>query len=85
MAATASINSPLASQVHFQKRMSQILAGLDGVLVLIDDILVFRKDLEEHDARLEAVLQQDSKRHTQPEFSKPHITFLAPTWDTPRS
>ena len=30
---------------HFQKRMSQILAGLDGVLVLIDDILVFGKDM----------------------------------------
>ena len=36
----------------------QILAGLDGVLVLIDDILVFGMDQEEHDARLEAVLQR---------------------------
>ena len=66
---------------HFQKRMSQILAGLDGVLVLIDDILVFGKDQEEHDARLEAVLQRlktanDTLNREKCEFSKPHITFL---------
>ena len=34
---------------HFQKRMLKILAGLDGVLCLIDDILVFGKNEEEHD------------------------------------
>ena len=61
--------------------MSQILAGLDGVLVLIDDILVFGKDQEEHDARLEAVLQRLKTANVtlnreKCEFSKPHITFL---------
>ena len=66
---------------HFQKRMSQILAGLDGVLVLIDDILVFGKDQEEHDARLEAVLQRLKTANVilnrgKCEFLKPHITFL---------
>lgn len=37
---------------HFQKRMSQILNGLEGVLCLIDHIIVFGKDKEEHDLRL---------------------------------
>ena len=29
---------------HFQKRMSQVLSGIDGALCLIDDVLVFIKD-----------------------------------------
>jgi len=41
---------------HFQRRMSCILDGLDGVLCLIDDVVIFGKDQEEHDARLEAAL-----------------------------
>ena len=43
---------------HFQKRMSTILSGLDGVLCLMDDILVFAKDEVEHDRRLKEVLQR---------------------------
>lgn len=39
---------------HFQRRMSHILEGLDGVLCLIDDAMIFGKDQEEHDACLEA-------------------------------
>eukprot|EP00731_Ephydatia_muelleri_P032566 Em0024g110a len=42
----------------FQKRMSQILSGLDGVVCLIDDILVMGKNAKEHDERLLAVLQR---------------------------
>ncbi len=41
---------------HFQKRMSNILSGLEGVLCLIDDVLVFGKDKNEHDERLAAAL-----------------------------
>ena len=40
----------------FQKNMSQILQGLDGVECNIDDVLVHGKDQTEHDQRLEAVL-----------------------------
>lgn len=43
---------------HFQKRMSQILSGLDGVVILMDDVLVFGRNQDEHNARLEAVLQR---------------------------
>ncbi len=33
---------------HFQKRISRILEGLDGVLCLMDDVLVFGSNKEEH-------------------------------------
>ena len=43
---------------HFQKRMSQLLTGLHGVLCLMDDVLVFRKDEKEHSDRLDAALKR---------------------------
>ncbi|UYV70795.1 hypothetical protein LAZ67_8000653 [Cordylochernes scorpioides] len=45
----------------FQKRMSQILEGLEGTLCHMDDILVYGSCQEEHDKRLEAVLTRLSK------------------------
>ena len=36
----------------FQRRMSQILSGLEGVLCLIDDVLVFGRSAEEHAANV---------------------------------
>ena len=42
----------------FQKRMSTILDGLPGIICLVDDILVFGACQEEHDQRLQAVLQR---------------------------
>ena len=43
----------------FQRRMNNILSGLEGVVVvcLMDDILIFGKDEAEHDARLQQVLK----------------------------
>ena len=43
---------------HFQKRMTAILTGLDGVLCLMDDILIFGKDEAEHNQRLTKALQR---------------------------
>ena len=43
---------------HFQRRMSQILADLDGAICLIDDILIYRKTQEEHNTRLTKVLEK---------------------------
>ena len=43
---------------HFQRRMSVILRDLDGVVCLIDDILVHGKTQQEHDERLRAVLKR---------------------------
>ena len=64
---------------HFQKRMSKILSGLDGVLCQMDDILIH--GLEEHDHRLVAALNriQSSGVTLNPdkcEFNKEKITFL---------
>lgn len=38
----------------FQNTLSNVLDGLDGVKNISDDIIVYGKDQEEHDRRLEA-------------------------------
>lgn len=43
---------------HFQHRMTKILEGLSGVVNQTDDTLIFGKNQEEHDLRLEAVLKR---------------------------
>ncbi|UYV62759.1 K02A2.6-like [Cordylochernes scorpioides] len=45
----------------FQKRMGQILEGLEGTLCHMDDIMVYGSCQEEHDKRLETVLTRVSK------------------------
>ena len=42
----------------FQKRMNSILHGLEGVLCLIDDVLVFGRDKDEHDQGLLVALER---------------------------
>ena len=42
---------------HFQCCRSNILAGHEGVLCYIDDIFVFGRNQQEHDARLQKVLE----------------------------
>ena len=66
---------------HFQKRMSQILTGLEGVLCQTDDVLVFGKNQEQHDARLATALERirTSGATLNPEkceFRKTKLTFL---------
>ena len=65
---------------HFQKRMSTILDGLAGVLCLMDDILIFRKDQKEHDTRLTAALEKIQAagvtlNKDKCEFNKTSLTF----------
>ena len=43
---------------HFQRRMSEILSDLEGVVCMMDDVLVHGQTSEEHDKRLEKVLQR---------------------------
>ena len=43
---------------HFQKRISQLIDGIDGVLCHADDVLITGKDRAEHDDRLHRVLQK---------------------------
>ncbi|XP_055603889.1 uncharacterized protein K02A2.6-like [Uranotaenia lowii] len=41
----------------FQRIMTEMLMGIEGVIIYIDDIVVFGRTREEHDARLEEVLR----------------------------
>ena len=43
---------------HFQRRMSEALTGLEGTVCMMDDILIHGVTREEHDQRLQAVLQR---------------------------
>ena len=43
---------------HFQRRMSNIVEDLEGVVCMVDDILVFAKTQEDHDRCLRAVLNR---------------------------
>ena len=47
-----------SAQEVFQKRMSKILEGIDGVVCQVDDVLIYGKTDEEHDARLEQALKR---------------------------
>ena len=67
--------------MHFQKRMSAILSGLEGVVVQMDDILVFGKEQTEHDGRLFNVLVRISEaggmlNRVKCEVSKSSVKFL---------
>ena len=43
---------------HFQRRMSMIIDGLQGVVCHMDDVLIWGRDLQEHDIRLHTVLNK---------------------------
>jgi hypothetical protein len=46
-----------ASKV-FQKAVSEIIEDIEGAISIIDDILIWRKDMKEHDERLKRVLDR---------------------------
>ena len=46
---------------HFQKRLTQMLSGLEGTVCHADDILVFGSSREQHDHRLSKVLDRLQK------------------------
>ena len=65
----------------FQQWMNWILEGIDGVVCLVDDILIFGATRQEYDARLLAVLQRlEAPEATlylaKCEFHKSSIKFL---------
>ncbi|XP_041671079.1 neoverrucotoxin subunit beta-like [Cheilinus undulatus] len=66
---------------HFQCMMAEVTEGLDGVVCHIDDLLVWGRDQEEHDARLHAVLKSLEKagitlNMSKCELSKSEVVFL---------
>ena len=50
----------MSAPEFYLKKMSHILSDLTGVVCMMDNLLVFGKTQEEHDLRLEAVLQKIS-------------------------
>jgi transposase InsO family protein len=66
---------------HFQRRMNAILDGLPGVLCLMDDIIVYGSDNNDHNTRLHATLQRlqtagVTLNKAKCQFGKDTITFL---------
>ena len=66
---------------YFQKKMSAILSGEEGVICLMDDILIYGKNNEEHQQRLEKVLDKLREANVtlnieKCQFSQPSIKFL---------
>ena len=66
---------------YFQHQMTQILKDLDGIVCLMDDVLIFRKTQEEHDHRLLNVLQTMQSagmtlNKTKCQFSQKQVLFL---------
>ena len=61
--------------------MQEIMEGLPGVLVLIDDVVVFGKDQDEHNSRLTSALKRLEEKNVtlnakKCEFHKASIGFL---------
>ena len=62
---------------HFQRRMNEILAGQEGVLCHMDDILIFGQDQKEHAAALGKIQEASATLNPDKcEFSKQCLTFL---------
>ena len=66
---------------HFQHRMSEILQGLNGVVCLVDDILVYGTTQEEHDTHLMEALQKIKEAgltlsKDKCEFNQTHIKYV---------
>ena len=72
---------------HFQKHMSAVLCGLEGVVCQMDDVLIFGRDQQEHDARLFNALTKIRNAGVtlnpeKCEVSKNSIKFLGHVIDT---
>ena len=67
----------------FQRKMTELLSDLDGVEVtsIIDDILIYGKTMQEHDARLNRVMERIKLsglklNHEKCEFRKSEIQYF---------
>ena len=61
--------------------MGELLEGLEGVVCLMDEVLIFGRDQQEHDARLIEVLERIQSAGVtfnaeKCELSKPSLKFL---------
>lgn len=65
----------------FQKVMESIVAGLEGVIVYLDDVMVSGRTQEEHDIRLQALLARFKEYNillnkNKCQFNVPSLEFL---------
>ena len=65
---------------HFQRRVSEILSGTKGTVSMMDDVLIFGTDQEEHDKNLAEALMRIERagltlNKEKCEFSKDHISL----------
>ena len=72
---------------HFQRRMSEILDGVSGVVCMVDDILVHGRTQEEHDEHLNKVLHRLQEagltlNMEKCQFSQSRVTFLGQVIDS---
>ena len=68
----------------FQRKLTESIAGLEGVVCVADDILIYGKDDAEHDSRLQALLErcaeQQIKLHPKKSaFKQSELDFLGHT------
>ena len=69
---------------HFQMQLHRVLENQPGVVCLMDDIVVYGKDLKEHDTRLNQVFERLSKakitlNKEKCQLRKPEISFFGQT------
>ncbi|KAK2725108.1 hypothetical protein QYM36_001533 [Artemia franciscana] len=65
----------LSAQDEFQRRMEEAFEGLEGVAIIIDDILVYGANQEEHDERLQAIMERALEKGVK--FNKDKCSFSA--------
>ncbi|KAK2725576.1 hypothetical protein QYM36_000169 [Artemia franciscana] len=71
----------VSAQDEFQRKMEEAFEGLEGIRILVDDILVYGKNREEHDQRLSAILRRARKKgirfnSEKCEFSKDKVKYF---------
>ena len=68
---------------HFQRKMTELLTGLDGVVCMLDDVLIYGKSQEEHDQHLERALESSgvTLNLDKCQFSKTSVRFLGQVID----
>ena len=66
---------------HFQRKMSEILSGTEGTVSMLDNVLIFGQNKEEHDANLTEALKRIEKagltlNKDKCQFSVESVSFL---------
>ena len=70
-----------SSQDIFQRVMSQMFEDIEGVEVVVDDILVWGENEQQHDSRLKQVLERACHRDlklnkSKCQFGKQQVSYL---------